>query len=658
MAKRFSKEKMQYIELLSQSYPGIPQASAEVINLQAILNLPKGTEHFLSDIHGEYAPFLHVLHNASGVIKDYIEELFPNMSASEKQKLATLIYYPEQRMERVALHTKHPQAYYQETLFQLILVLKRVSSKYTRSRVRKALPPYHAYVIEELLHEGLDSRHKDEYYQQIIDSIIRLDRAPAFITAICAVIHRLAIDRLHIIGDIYDRGPHADQILDLLLGYHHVDIQWGNHDISWMGAAFGCEALVCNVLRMSAKYNSLRTIEDGYGINLVPLAAFALQAYGDTFCDAFLPDAGTRRDTGEGELRLIARMHLAITIMQLKCEAAVIRRNPGFAMENRLFLDGIDGPGRSVNIHGVPSSLTCDAFPTLSSEDPIALTPEEQSVLQKLVDAFLGSEKLQRHARFLLNKGSIYLVCNGNLLYHGCIPMTQGGALRDVSILGRPLKGKALLDGIEAIVREGCFAPYGSAACRKGLDMMWYLWCGPDSPLFGKDKLALFERSFLSDESQWKERMDPYYGWRDCPETCETILADFGLDPKQGHIINGHVPVKVSRGESPIKAGGRLLVIDGGFARAYQPVTGLAGYTLIFNSKGLILAAHEPYDAEDPSALTERGMLSHTEPVALSPRRIKVDDTDAGHALRRKIDDLMDLIACYRRGWIREQGML
>ena len=643
-------ESLRYLALLRERFPNAQSASTQMIRYRAILNLPKGTEHFVSDVHGEYATFLHVLRNASGVIKDYIDELFGHeLGAREKHRLATLIYYPEQAVERIAQEEINPPACYRAMLYRLVTVLKRVSSKYTRARVREALPDAYAYLIEELLHEDMERLHKSAYYQEIIDGIVALGRAPAFIAAIAGVIHHLAIDRLHVIGDIFDRGPHADKIMDILLDYHAVDIQWGNHDIGWLGAAMGCEALVLNTLRLAARHNTLHTVEDGYGINLVPLATLALQAYGACDCTAFLP-ADASADSPEAQLT--ARMHLAATVLQLKAEAVVIRRNPQFAMHDRLLLDCIDYGAGTVRIGGKAYPLTQRAFPTIDPTDPYALTPEEAHTLRRLVAAFQGSAKLQAHARLLLNKGGLYLVCNGNLLYHGCIPMMPDGSFRPVALIpGEPAaSGKALLDRMEAVVREGVYARPGTAQRAAALDMLWYLWCGADSPLFGKDKMALFERSFTADTALWHEERDPYYALRDDRDVCGRILRAFGLDPDTSRIINGHVPVRVARGESPVKAGGRLLVIDGGFAKAYHPVTGLAGYTLIYNSRGLILAAHEPYDPQSPTAAIDRELVSHTEPVWLSPQRIPVRDTDLGRVIQRKIDDLSQLLACFESG--------
>ncbi len=650
------KEKLKYLELLSEQYPNINVASTEIINLQAILNLPKGTEHFISDIHGEFESLNHVLKNASGVIKTYINEIFGNtLRESEKRSLATLIYYPEQKLELIEAKETDLSDWYKITLFRLVLVCKRVSSKYTRSKVRKALPQEFSYIIEELLHEGEDTRYKQEYYNEIIDTIIKLDRAKDFVTAISNVIHTLAIDRLHVIGDIYDRGPGADKILDMLHSYHSVDIQWGNHDISWMGAATGSEACICNVIRITARYNNLGTIEEGYGINLVPLATFAMEYYKDDPCHQFMPEGSAKGDSSDKEMDLIAKMHKAICVLQFKVEAQVIKRHPEYKMDDRLLLDKIDFKNKIIKIGEKSYELVDDYFPTINENDPFELTREEAELISKLTYSFINSPKLQDHARFLFNKGGMYLICNSNLLFHGCVPIDEEGNFIEAVLNDKKYFGKAYLDEIEIIVRGAFFRKGHLKARQNGMDLMWYLWCGPASPLYGKDKMTTFERYFLKDEKLFEESKDPYYNIRNREEVCNRILINFGLDPEKSHIINGHVPVKVSKGESPIKANGKLLVIDGGFAKAYQKVTGIAGYTLIYNSRGLVLASHEPFLSAQSAIQNETDILSNSVPLEYSQIRKKVGDTDDGQILKRKILDLEQLLFAYKKGAIKEK---
>ena len=653
--KTFNNDEMKYLQLLSQSYSNINRASSEIVNLKAILNLAKGTEHFVSDIHGELESFRHVLKNASGVIKNHIEEIFgATLREAEKKSLATLIYYPEQKLEQIAKVETDMKDWYKITLHRLIHICKVVSSKYTRSKVRKALPQDFAYIIEELLHEDSIGSDKQMYYSEIINTIIELDQADRFIIALALLIQRLSIDQLHVIGDIYDRGPKAAKIMDILSEYHSVDIQWGNHDISWMGAAAGCQALICNVLRIQARYANLDTIEEDYGINLIPLATFAMEQYANDPCTRFEPKI-TEGMLSDKDFNMIAKMHKAIAIMQFKAEAQIIKRHPEFHMDNRLLLDKIDLEKGIVSIEGVEYKMNDTNFPTIDLQDPYAFTKEEEEVLAKIKSSFINSEKLQAHTRLLFSKGSMYKVFNSNLLFHGCIPMNEDGSLKTVNFQGRRYVGKSYLDAVERSVREGYFGKPHSEQKRDCMDLTWYLWCGADSPLFGKKKMTTFERYFIDDKTSHEEVKNPYYNLRNDESVCETILSDFGLMPKTSHIINGHVPVKVKKGESPIKANGRLIVIDGGFAKAYQKETGIAGYTLIYNSHGLLLVSHQPFESTENAILQERDIFSSKVALQYSKERIRVKDTDIGKNIQRRINDLEKLLFAYRSGMIKEK---
>jgi len=644
-----------YLKLLSKQYPTIDAASTEIINLQAIIDLPKGTEHFMSDIHGENESFNHVLKNASGVIKRKIDERYGNsLRDHEKKKLATLIYYPEQKVEMMLRKEKNIEDWYKITLYRLIQICKSVSSKYTRSKVRKALPQDFGYIIEELIHEDADRVNKQEYYNKIIETIIDLDRAKAFIVAISNLIQRLAVDRLHIIGDIYDRGPGADIIFDTLMKYHSLDIQWGNHDIVWMGAAAGSEACICNAIRVSARYANLQILEESYGINLLPLATFAMEIYRKDNCNEFRPGGLNALEQSEKEINLISMMHKAIAIIQFKLEGQIIKAHDEYGMEARLLLEKIDYEKGTINLEGKEYKLNDNYFPTIDSQQPYELSIEEKELIDKLRYSFLNSNKLQEHVRFLFSKGSMYKVYNSNLLFHGSVPITEEGKLKEVLIDNEIFSGKNFYEKAESMAREGYFD--NDKKCKvKGMDMMWYLWCGPSSPLYGKEKMATFERYFIDDKKTHKEEMSPYYNMRDSEEACKSILREFGLDPEKSHIVNGHVPVKVGKGESPIKANGRLLVIDGGFAKAYQSVTGIAGYTLIYNSYGLMLASHEPFESTQKAIEEEKDILSATIVLEHSATRKRVGDTDVGKELKSQIKDLKLLLHAYRKGIIKEQ---
>ncbi|ADL51216.1 fructose-bisphosphatase class III [Clostridium cellulovorans] len=650
---------LRYLNLLSKEYSTINSVCTEFINLQSILNLPKGTEHFLTDIHGEYEQFNHVLKNASGVIKRKIEDIFGNtLRQNEKKSLATLIYYPEQKLDIVLKEEENINDWYTITLYRLIEICRHVSSKYTRSKVRKALPKDFAYIIEELLHEYPESLDKHGYYGEIVKTIVAIDRAREFIMALSNLIQRLVIDRLHIIGDIFDRGPGAEIILDTLKNYHSVDIQWGNHDVLWMGACAGSKACIANVIRISARYSNLDTIEDGYGINLLPLATFALDFYKEDPCTGFFPKFDAEKNYSVTEIELIAKMHKAIAIIQFKLEGEIINRRPGFNMDDRLLLNKINFEAGTIELDGKTYKLNDTYFPTIDPKDPYKLLKEEQELVEKLRSSFMNSDKLNKHVRFLFANGSIYLKYNSNLLYHGCIPMNENGTFKKVRLRDKEYNGKSLLDRLEILAREGYFHEDNPAAKLFGTDIMWYLWTGPYSPLFGKEKMTTFERYFIDDKKTHIEKKDPYYNFRDKEEVYDNIFSEFGLDPNESHIVNGHVPVEKKKGESPIKAKGKLLVIDGGFSKAYQGKTGIAGYTLIYNSFGLQLVSHEPFQSTEKAIKEETDILSSTVILEHSMVRKKVADTDVGAILQEQIKNLKMLLIAYRTGLIKEKNSI
>ena len=651
---------MHYLQLLSQSFPNIAEASTEIINLEAIMNLPKGTEHFLADIHGESEAFQHVLKNASGNIKRKVNELFGNdIRESEKKELCTLIYYPEQKLELIKARETDLEDWYRITIHQLVKVCRDVSSKYTRSKVRKSLPEDFSYIIEELLHESLGDSDKAAYVSVIVNTIISTGRADDFITAICNVIQRLAIDQLHILGDIYDRGPGAHKIMDTLRQYHSWDIQWGNHDILWMGASAGNDACICNVLRLCLRYANLATIEE-YGINLVPLATFALDTYGDDPCEEFIPkvlDESQQMD--EKTLLLTARMHKAIAVIQFKEEAAIFHRHPEWQMEDRCLLEHIDLTRGVCTIDGCDYEMKDCHFPTLSS-DSCLLSPEEQSLMQKLHHSFRISEKLHKHIRTLLSHGCMYTITNSNLLFHASCPLNDDGSLKEVEICpGHRYSGKDLMHNIGMMIR----AAFASGVDKDlqvfprdyARDYFLYLWCGKDSPLFDKSKMATFERYFLKDKETYKEEKGNYFKLRDSAEVCDRILDAFEVSGDNRHIINGHVPVHASKGENPIKAGGRLMVIDGGFSEAYHNETGIAGYTLVYHSRGFQLVQHEPFTSAHDAIVRETDIKSTTQIVEMSAHRMLVADTDKGEELRTQVADLKKLLYAYRHGILKEK---
>lgn len=658
MGIRLNELELKYLKSLSKQYPTIAEASTEIINLQAILNLPKGTEHFMTDIHGEYEQFNHVLKNGSGSVRRKIDEEFGNtLSIRDKKSLATLIYYPREKLELVMQQEDESsiEDWYKITLHRLVQITKRVSSKYTRSKVRKALPKDFSYIIEELITEKAEVQDKEAYYNEIIHTIIRIGRAPEFIIALSNLIQRLVIDHLHIVGDIFDRGPGPHVILDTLCQYHSVDVQWGNHDIVWMGAASGHLACIANVVRMAARYGNLDTLEEGYGINLIPLAAFALDVYKDVDCEAFAIKYNTDYDTKD--LSLDMKMHKAIAMIQFKLEGQLIMRRPEFQMQDRLLLNHIDYEHGTLVLDGVSYAMKDVDFPTVNRERPFELTKEEEQVMERLRQAFVKCEKLQKHVRFLFSKGGLYKVYNSNLLYHGCVPMDEEGNFNKVNVYGEEYSGKELYDVLEHYARKGYYAHNNLQEKLKGQDIIWYIWAGPNSPVFGKDKMATFERYFLEDKETHKETKNAYYRLLDNEQIINKILQEFGLCGEHSHIVNGHVPVELKKGESPVKCGGKLLIIDGGFSKAYQDKTGIAGYTLVANSHGMRLVAHEPFESTEAAILHESDIFSDSIIIETRSVRQKIYDTDIGAELRESIHQLEELLQAYRDGIINEKGV-
>ena len=658
MAKQiFTPEELRYLKLLAQKYPTVQAASTEIINLQAILNLPKGTEHFISDIHGEYEAFLHILNSCSGVIKEKIDEVFASsISKAERDQLATLIYYPQEKLELVAQQETDLDEWYRITLHRLIEVCRLVSSKYTRSKVRKALPKDYAYIIDELLHTRYDEADKKEYFENIISTILSIGRAPSFITALCQVIKRLAVDHMHIVGDLFDRGPRADIILDSLMDYHSVDIQWGNHDILWMGAASGSRTLVATVLSNSIHYNNLEVIETGYGISLRPLSIFANEVYQncDTHRFAVKLTGEDKEHISQKDQLLSARMHKAITVILFKLEGQKILRHPEYGMEDRLLLDKIDYANRCITIGGVTYPLEDCDFPTVDPADPYTLTEEENQVIDQLTASFRRSEKLQKHVRFLYSKGSMYLCYNGNLLFHGCIPMTADGKLMSFTIGGHERSGRDFLNYAEKAARKAYYDAPGSTERQLGMDFLWWLWAGRNSPIFGRDRMTTFERRLIKDESAWTEPKNSYYALYQDPTVCDMLLKEFGLEGPHCHIINGHIPVKAKKGESPIKGGGKLVVIDGGFCKAYQPTSGIAGYTLIFNSWCFRIVSHQPFAGQQDAIENNHDIANSSDVFERLGSRMRISQTDIGRTLQAQSDDLCLLLEAYRSGAVTE----
>ena len=648
---QYSDEHLRYLRLLSQKYQTVAAAASEIIRIEALLRLPKGTEHFMSDLHGEHEAFVHILNSASGVIREKIDTVLgPDVPAEERAELATLVYYPNQKLPELKARQPDLHAWYRLTLLRLIDLCRFVSSKHTRDHVRRCLPQNCGYILDELLHAHFEDHDKDQYYGEIIESILRYDRADAYIVRFCEVIKRLAVDRLHIVGDLFDRGPRPDRILDSLMAHHQVDIQWGNHDVVWMGAAAGSPLCIMTVLKTTLAYNNLDTLEGGYGISLRQLERFAQNSYADSDVSRWIPHADPR--TAAGDLTAAARMHKAVTVMMLKLEAQVIARNPDFDLQGRDFLNHIDFAAGTVDYHGtVYPLLDCD-FPTVDPAAPTTLTAEEAHVIAGLVRSFAESERLQRHVQFLYAHGAFYKICNGNLLYHGAVPMTEDGAFAAIRFEGVARSGKQLFDYCDRRARQGYSAPPGSPARLAGQDFLWYLWCGAKSPLFGRSAMTTFERLYIADPAAHREIKDPYYKHIAALDTAERILREFGLAGAGCHIVNGHVPVRAIEGESPIKGGGRLIIIDGGFCRAYHQRTGIAGYTLVYNSRGLILRTHQPFESAEKAIHEDEDIASKSEYIYTAPQRILVRDTDEGGRKQALIRDLCALVEAYQTGVI------
>ncbi len=655
--KIFSEDELHYLRLLSKQYPTVEAAGTEIINLQAIMNLPKGTEHFISDIHGEYEAFYHIINSCSGEVKGKLDELFGNtLSRRERDETATLIYYPAEKMAQIADTGEDMDEWYRITLHRLVLVCRFVAVKYTRNKVRSVMPAGYEYIIDELLHIRDSENDQRDYYENIIDTIIQIGQAGGVIEAICTCIKKLTVDRMHIVGDIFDRGPRADKVMDQLLSHGRVDVQWGNHDILWMGAASGSRTLVATVLSNSIHYNNLDVIETGYGISLRPLSIFANEVYGssDISCfDVKLMDEGSKHYTEKDKL-LSARMYKAITVILFKLEGQKIMRRPEFGMDNRLLLHKIDRENKTVEIDGELYGIKDCDFPTVDVNDPYRLTDEENRVITQLTESFRHSEKLQQHVRFLYSKGGLYKIHNGNLLFHGCIPMTDDGKLMEFSIGGKTRSGRAFLDYAEKTARKAYYDKRGTPERQFGLDFLWWLWAGKNSPIFGRDRMTTFERRFIDDEKTHVETKNAYYTHYNDPEAVEMLLSEFGLTGEHSHIINGHVPVKAKKGESPVKGGGKLIVIDGGFCRAYQPTSGIAGYTLIYNSRNYRIVSHQPFEGRDEAIHQNHDIANDSLIFEKTEPRVKIAETDQGRELKIRVDDLMMLLEAYRSGAVAE----
>ena len=653
----FSPSQLNYLRLLAKQYPTVRAASHEAIRLEAILNLPKGTEHFMSDIHGEHEAFLHILNSSSGEVREKLKECFgESLSREERRNMATLIYYPKDKLKMVAAETEDLELWYWDTLHRMVRFCHYVSGKHTRRKVRAYIPKGYEGLVDELLTLSGETGILREQYDTIISTVIRLGQAPAVITALSRVIKNMTCDYLHIVGDIFDRGPRADIVMDSLMDCPDVDIQWGNHDILWMGAASGSRTLVATVLSNSIHYNNLDVIETGYGISLRPLSVFANEVYrnSDTHCFHVKLTNEDADQYSEKDKLLSARMYKAITVILFKLEGQKILRHPEFGMEDRLLLDKIDYENKTVTIGDkVYPMEDCD-FPTVDPQDPYRLTEEEAQVIRQLTDSFWHSEKLQRHVRFLYSKGGLYKVMNGNLLFHGCIPMTEDGQLLQFCFDGKVRSGKDFCDYAEQAARKAYYDKWGSQERILGMDLLWWLWAGRNSPIFGRDRMTTFERRFIKDESAWAEPKNPYYTFCQDPAVCEMLLKEFGLEGEHCHIINGHVPVKVRKGESPIKGGGKLLVIDGGFSKAYQATSGIAGYTLIFNSRHFRIVSHQPFAGRKEALMRNRDIDNDSYVFETLEKRMKVAQTDEGQELRGQADDLILLMEAYRSGAVAE----
>lgn len=644
--------KQKYLKLLSKEYKNITEVSEEIINLKAILNLPKGTEVFLSDIHGEYAPFTHILNNGAGIIRSKIDEIFENQTTEkERNMLATLIYYPEEKLKIIKEETKENlDEWYTITLYRLVEVARKVSSKYTRSKVRKAIKNEFAYIIDELLHAQINSeKDKVYYYKQIIKTIIELCQADSFIIAISELIKQMAVDHLHVIGDIFDRGRYPNLVIEKLMNFHSLDIQWGNHDILWMGATLGNQACIATVVRNSARYNNIGTLEDAYGINIRPLSTFAQEAYKNDNCEKFLPKEFDYNKYDNSDRKLIAKIHKAITIIQFKLEGQMIKKHPEYNLNDRLLLDKMDLKKGLVLIDGKKYEINDTNFPTINQENPYELTSKEKEVMDRLTESFIHSPSLNNHINFLFSKGEMYTVFNNNLLFHGCIPMNEDGTFKKVQFLGKELAGKAYFDEINEAVNKAYMTKQ-----EELIDIMWFLWLSPESPFFGKDKMATFESYFVKDAKAHKENKNPYYTLSEDEKYCNKILKEFGLEDEDSRIVNGHIPVKVKDGESPIKANGKLLIIDGGFAKSFREKTGNAGYVLTYNSNGLLLSQTKPFESVSKAIIEEKDIISEIIVKKNGVVRKTVGDTDIGTKLKGEIEDLMELLNAYKNGEIKE----
>ena len=650
-------QEQKYLQLLAQQYPTIQSASTALIRQSARLSLPKGTEHFVSDIHGEYEALRHVLRNGSGAIRRRIDAIFGGeLSEDEKCSLATLIYYPQEKLAQMLPGIENEAEWYRSTLLQILDVCRSLSARYPHTYVKKFLPEPFALILDDLLQEQETLEDRADFFRSTLDTIISTSSAPAFIIALAELTHKLAISRLHVIGDIFDRGPGPHLILDMLMEHPLVDIQWGNHDIVWMGAAAGSDACIANVVRGCLRYASTDTLEHGYAINLLPLASFAVDTYADDPCSLFRPHLSGGEDFSPAELRLMAQMHKAITIIQFKLEGQLIARRPSYGMEDRLLLGSVNYQDGTVELDGTLHPMLDTHFPTVDPLQPYELTPREAGVVEKLRLSFTNSQKLQEHVRFLYSRGSIYLVHNGDLLFHGCIPMNPDGTFRPFEVDGRTASPREFLDWVDRLVRQGYFATDHPEQKLEGMDAMWYLWSGAQSPLFGKQKMATFERYFIADKATHAEKREPYYELREREEIAHKILLEFNLDPERGHIINGHVPVKAKQGESPVKANGRLIAIDGGFSKAYHGQTGIAGYTLVTNSWGLLLATHHPFVSTQQAIELGLDIESKISVLESYQVRKRVHDTDPGQEIQRQVEELSTLISAYRDGLIKESG--
>ncbi len=650
--EKMIRDNRKYLELLSSRYPTTQSVCTEIINLRAILNLPKGTEHFMSDLHGEYEAFNHILNNCSGVVREKAELIFKDsMSSEDIGELCTLVYYPELKIASVKESGRDMDTWYETALLLMIELCKTVAVKYTRSKVRKALPKDFAYIIDELLHADYGEENQSVYYNKIMESILALKNADEFIVALASLIKRLAVDHLHIVGDIFDRGPRPDLIMDMLKEHHSVDVQWGNHDMLWMGAVSGCEACIATVMMNSAAFGNLNVLERGYSVNLRELAFFADKTYKDS--PAFSPRLLEDNHMDEQDRSIAGKIYKALAVIMFKLEGQLIRRHPEYGMADRMLLDKIDLAEGTVLCGGIKYTMTDSFLPTLDPADPYRLSPDEKNVMRGLKEYFTGGRKLNSHMRFLYSNGGMYRVFNHNLMFHGCIPMDAAGNFTAVRLAGRTASGKGLLDLADELARDAYFSK--GAEKEEALDAMWYLWCGKNSPLFGRSAMTTFERLFIGDSSTWTEHKNPYYDHVNVKETCLRILREFGLTSQISHIINGHVPVRAKAGESPVKGGGRLIVIDGGFCRAYHPRTGIAGYTLIHNSHGLRLSAHMPFESVEKAVDENIDIHSVTDDFEKLGQRLLVLDTDIGQGISDDIFDLSLLLEGYRYGWIAEK---